>query len=165
MAENGRNHPDHHRHSRPPAPEDRRRRMLFIGLAALAACAVVAVLVVALQDRSSTAVAETPVARTTTAPTSSPTTTPTPVATATVTVTAATSEAVPPPFTEAMGQIGMPLDAHTGWAVAQGICVRLGQPEYDEFRMSEGVERLFPSVSDEQAHAFVDMVASTVCSP
>jgi hypothetical protein len=31
--------------------------------------------------------------------------------------------------------------------------------------MAEGVERLFPSVSDEQAHAFVDMVATTVCQP
>jgi hypothetical protein len=28
--------------------------------------------------------------------------------------------------------------------------------------MAEGVERLFPSVSDEQPHAFVDTVATTV---
>jgi hypothetical protein len=133
--------------------------MLLIGLAALVACAVAAVLVVALQDRQSEAVAETPVARTTTAPTSLPPATPTPVPT----TTAPTSEVVPPTFTEAMSQTGIPLDPHTGWVIAQGICVRLGQPEYDEFRMAEGVERLFPSVSDEQAHAFVDMVASTVC--
>jgi hypothetical protein len=63
-----------------------------------------------------------------------------------------------------MQQIGIPLDPHTGWVVAQGICVRLGQPHrYDEFRLAEGVERLFPSVEDEQAHAFVAMVAESVC--
>jgi hypothetical protein len=160
MAENGGNHPDRHRHSRPPALSDRRRRALFIGLAVLVACAVAAVLVVTLQDRSSKTVAETPVARATTIPTSLPTTTPTPVATATAT----TSEVVPPTFAAAMGQMGIPLDPHTGWVVAQGICVRLGQPEYDQFRLAEGVERLFPSVGDEQAHAFVAMVASTVCN-
>jgi hypothetical protein len=133
--------------------------MLLIGLAALVACAVAAMLIVSLQDRSSRTVAETPVARTTTAPTSLPAAPPTPVPTAPAT----TSDVVPPTFAEAMDQIGIPLDPHTGWVVAQGICVRLGQPEYDEFRMAEGVERLFPSVSDEQAHAYVDMVASTVC--
>jgi hypothetical protein len=62
-----------------------------------------------------------------------------------------------------MRQIGIPLDSHTGWVVAQGICVRLGQPQYDQFRMSEGVERLFPSVPDDQAHEFVAMVAESVC--
>jgi hypothetical protein len=62
-----------------------------------------------------------------------------------------------------MRQIGIPLDPHTGWVVAQGICVRLGQPEYDQFTMSEGVERVVPSVPDEQAHEFVAMVAESVC--
>jgi len=158
MAENGRNHPDRHRHSRPPALKHRRRRVLLIIFAALVACAVTAVLVLTLQDRSSKTVAETPVARTSTIPSSLPTTTPAPV----ITATATTSE-VPRTFTEAIGQIGIPLDPHTGWVIAQGICVRLGQPGYDRFRLAEGIERLFPSVSDEQAHAFVDMVATAVC--
>jgi hypothetical protein len=70
---------------------------------------------------------------------------------------------VPVEFADALQQMGIPLDPHTGWVVAQGICVRLGQPSYDRFRMSEGVERLFPSVPDEKAHEFVDMVATSVC--
>jgi hypothetical protein len=62
-----------------------------------------------------------------------------------------------------MQRSGIPLDPHTGWVVAQGICVRLGQPQYDQFKMSEGIERLFPSVPDEKAHEFVAMVAESVC--
>jgi hypothetical protein len=62
-----------------------------------------------------------------------------------------------------MGGVGIPLDPHAGWVVDQGICVRLEQPEYDQFRLAEGVERLFPSVPDEQAHAFVAVVATSVC--
>ena len=80
----------------------------------------------------------------------------------TATEIAPTSD-VPSTFVDAMHQIGIPLDAHTGWVVAQGICVRLGQPQYDQFKLSEGVERLFSSVPDEQAHAFVAMVAESVC--
>jgi hypothetical protein len=60
----------------------------------------------------------------------------------------------------------LPTPCHTGWVVAQGICVRLGQPDkYDQFKLSEGVERLFPSVPDEDAHEFVAMVAEKVCHP
>ena len=96
----------------------------------------------------------------TTAPLSPPDPTPTPTPTVSE---AATTPEVPATFVDAMVQIGIPLDPHTGWVVAQGICVRLGQPQYDQFRMSEGVERLFPSVPDEQAHQFVAMVAESVC--
>jgi hypothetical protein len=159
MAAPGRNHPDRHRHSQPPAPKDQRRRVLVGVAAVLAICAVVAVLVVTLLDRSGRTLAETPAARTTPAPAGPPTTAAVPMTAAGAT----SSEVVPPTFAEAMGQTGIPLDPQTGWVVAQGICVRLGQPGYDQFRMAEGVERLFPSVSDEQAHAFVAMVATTVC--
>jgi hypothetical protein len=93
-----------------------------------------------------------------TTPTSPPPTTPAPTTSA-----AAPTSDVPVEFADAMQQIGIPLDPHTGWVVAEGICVRLGQPSYDQFRMSEGVERLFPSVTDEQAHEFVAMVAESVC--
>jgi hypothetical protein len=159
MAETGRGHPSHHRHRRPPAPTDRRRRVLIIAFAVLVACAVAAVLVISGQERSNDAVAGTPAGQMTAATTSGPTTAAAPVTTEAATA----SEVVPGAFAEAMGPIGIPLDPHTGWVIAQGICVRLGQPQYDQFRLAEGVERLFPSVTDEQAHAFVAMVATSVC--
>ncbi|WP_138732428.1 hypothetical protein [Modestobacter excelsi] len=125
----------------------------------LVVAAIAAALVLASSDGSSTAVADQPMAAT--APT--PTTTPAPTVTVTATATATASD-VPGTFVDAMQQLGIPLDANTGWAVAQGICVRLGHPaRYDEFTMAEGIERLFPSVHDEQAHAFVDMVVTSVC--
>ena len=119
--------------------------------------AVIAAALVASNDGSSDAVAGQPAGASSAAPTSLPS--------PTVTVTAtATASDVPGSFVDGMHQLGIPLDAGTGWAVAQGICVRLGQPSrYDEFDMAEGIERLFPSVPDEQAHAFVDMVATSVC--
>ena len=146
----------HHRHASRPTPKDRRRRLAVIALGVLLVGAVAAVLVVASWDRSREAAAGQPVAAATAAPTVT--------VTATATTTEAATSDVPQTFVDAMQQLGIPLDPQTGWAVAQGICVRLGQPaQYDEFKMSEGVERLFPSVPDEQAHAFVDMVASSVC--
>jgi hypothetical protein len=128
-----------------------------------------AVLVLSTGDRSGDAAAGPSVAAAgpsvapapaSTTPPSPPATTPAPTASE----AAATSD-VPSTFVDAMRQIGIPLDSHTGWVVAQGICVRLGQPQYDQFRMSEGVERLFPSVPDDQAHEFVAMVAESVCHP
>jgi hypothetical protein len=159
MAGNGRNASDCHRHSRPAAPMDRRRRVLLAVFAILVTCAVAAVLVLTLLDRSSTSGAEAPVASTSTVPSSLPSTISAPM----TTNPATSSEVVPPTFAAAMGRIGISLDPHTGWIVAQGICVRLRQPEYDQFRLAEGVERLFPRVSDARAHAFVAMVATSVC--
>jgi hypothetical protein len=167
MADNGSHPSSRHRHAHRAAPAHRRRRMLLI--AACVIVAIAAVLVVLSWDRSSDAVAERTVALTTTtatppagppAPTPAPAAAPAPAPAASETTT--TSD-VPAEFAAAMQQIGIPLDPHTGWVVAQGICVRLGQPQYDQFRISEGVERLFPSVPDEQAHAFVAMVAESVC--
>ena len=122
--------------------------------------AVAAVLVVLSWNRPDDATAgqDLAAATTTAASTSPPAPTPAPTTSASV-----SPSDVPADFVDAMAQTGIPLDPHTGWVVAQGICVRLGQPEYDQFRMSEGVERLFPSVPDEQAHAFVAMVAESVC--
>jgi hypothetical protein len=156
MAGNGAGPAAHHRHAHHPTPRDRRRRLSLVAVGVLVA-AIAAALGIASWDRSSEAVAEQPVAATSAAPTSLPA--------PTVTVTATpTGPDVPSSFVDAMHQLGIPLDVGTGWAVAQGICVRLGQPaRYDEYKMAEGVERLFPSVPDEQAHAFVDMVATSVC--
>lgn len=148
----------HHRHAHHPTPGDRRRRLSLIAVGVLVA-AIAAALGIASGDGSSEAVADQPVAATSAAPTSLPA--PTVTVTATPTPTAPD---VPGSFVDAMHQLGIPMDVGTGWAVAQGICVRLGQPaKYDEYKMAEGVERLFPSVPDEQAHAFVDMVATSVC--
>lgn len=161
MADNS-SHPPRHRHAQHPAGGNRRRRVYLLAVGVVVAIA--AVLVVLSWDGSSDAVAERPAALATTptpTPASPPPTTPAPAAGAT-----ATTSDVPGEFAAAMQQIGIPLDPHTGWVVAQGICVRLGQPaQYDEFRLAEGVERLFPSVPDEQAHAFVSMVAQSVCHP
>ena len=156
-------HPsDRHRHAHRRPLGSRRRRVFLIAVSALVVCAVAAVLVLLTWDRPDDAAAgqsaTTPAA--TTAPLSPPDPTPTPTPTVSE---AATTPEVPATFVDAMVQIGIPLDPHTGWVVAQGICVRLGQPQYDQFRMSEGVERLFPSVPDEQAHQFVAMVAESVC--
>jgi hypothetical protein len=150
----------HHRHAPQPAPRDGRRRLLLIAVGVLVAIA--AVLVVSSWDRSSDAVADRAAATrsASSTPSSPPATTSTP--TPTPAETAATPD-VPAAFADAMEQIGIPLDPHTGWVLADGICVRLAQPEYDEYRMAEGIERLFPSVPDEQAHDFVAMVAESVC--
>jgi hypothetical protein len=156
MADDSLHPSDRPRHAHRPTQTDRRRRGRLIAVSVLLVSAVAAVLVGLSWDRSGNAVADQPVAPTTVTVTSAPATTPT------ATETAPTSN-VPSTFVDAMHQIGIPLDAHTGWVVAQGICVRLGQPEYDQFKLSEGVERLFPSVPDEQAHAFVAMVAESVC--
>jgi hypothetical protein len=149
----------HHRHAPQPAPRDGRRRLLLIAVGVLVAIA--AVLVVSLWDGSGDAVADRAAATrsASSATSSSPATTPTPTPTPTETAT----PEVPTAFADAMEQIGIPLDPHTGWVLADGICVRLAQPEYDEYRMAEGIERLFPSVPDEQAHDFVAMVAESVC--
>jgi hypothetical protein len=157
MADNARNRIDRHRHSRPPTLSERRRRAL-LALVALLACVVAAVVVSTLRDRPSAAADDPQAARTAAMITSPPATTPAPV-----TPDTAPTSAVPGTFADAMARLGVPLDPHTGWVVAQGLCVRLGQPQYDRFRLAEGVERLFPSVSDEQAHAFVAMVATAVC--
>ena len=158
MADDSRHPSDRPRHAHRPAQTDRRRRGRLIAVSVLIISAIAAVLVGLSWDRSDDAVADQPVTPTTVTVPSAPATTPTPTATE----TAPTSD-VPSTFVDAMHQIGIPLDAHTGWVVAQGICVRLGQPQYDEFKLSEGVERLFPSVPDEQAHEFVAMVAESVC--
>ena len=160
MADNSVHPSARHRHAHRSAPRRRRRRVLLIAVSVLVVSALAIALVVRLWDPSGDAVADQPVAATTTTapPSSPPPTTPAPTASET-----ATTSEVPSTFVDAMQQIGIPLDAHTGWVVAQGICVRLGQPEYDQARMAEGVERLFPSVPDEQAHAFVAMVAASVC--
>jgi hypothetical protein len=150
----------HHRHAPQPAPRDGRRRLLLIAVSVLVAIA--AVLIVSSWDRSGDAVADRAAATrsASSTPSSPPATTSTP--TPTPAETAATPD-VPAAFADAMEQIGIPLDPHTGWVLADGICVRLAQPEYDEYRMAEGIERLFPSVPDEQAHDFVAMVAESVC--
>jgi hypothetical protein len=154
--------PSHHRHASHPTSRDRRRRVSVIALGVLLVAAFAAALVTASWDRSDAAGADRPVAGT--APSSLPA--PTVTVTATATTTATATSDVPGTFVDAMQQLGIPMDPDTGWVVAQGICVRLGQPaQYDEFKMSEGVERMFPSVDDDQAHAFVDMVASSVCQP
>ena len=157
MVDNG---SSHHRHAPQQAPRDGRRRLLLIAVGVLVAIA--AVLVVSSWDGSGDAVEDRAAATrpASSAPSSPPATTPTP--TPTLTETAATPE-VPTAFADAMEQIGIPLDPHTGWVLADGICVRLAQPEYDQYRMAEGIERLFPSVSDDQAHDFVAMVAESVC--
>jgi pyruvate/2-oxoglutarate dehydrogenase complex dihydrolipoamide acyltransferase (E2) component len=168
MADNSSHPVDRHRHAH-RRPGDRRRRVLLVVVGAVLAV-VAAVLVVASWDRSddaaageaaapASAAAPAPAAASTT-PSSPPATTPAPTP-----EDATPTPDVPVQFADAMQQVGIPLDPHTGWVVAQGICVRLGQPSYDQFRLSEGVERLFPSVSDEQAHAFVAMVAESVCDP
>ena len=160
MADKSSSPSDRHRHAHRPALRPRRRRLLLIAVGVLVAAALAVVLVLSTGDRSGDAAAGPSVAPApvSTTPPSPPATTPAPTASE----AAATSD-VPSTFVDAMRQIGIPLDSHTGWVVAQGICVRLGQPQYDQFRMSEGVERLFPSVPDDQAHEFVAMVAESVC--
>ena len=159
MAENGPHSVTPHRHARRPSPEERRRRVLLTVIGVLVVAGLAAVLVVLSGDRSEDADAEPAAAVGTPPPPSPPAATPAPT----------TSEATPTPdvpgdFAAAIQRIGIPLDPQTGWVVAQGICVRLGQPQYDQFRMSEGVERLFPWVPDEKAHEFVAMVAESRCS-
>jgi hypothetical protein len=168
MADNSTSPPpsDRHRHAHRPAPSKRRRYVVLAGVTALVVAVIAVVLGVFSWDRSDDAVADQAVASpaASTTPTGPPATTPAPApAPAPTPEEAAPTPEVPVEFAGAMQQLGIPLDPHTGWVVAQGICVRLGQPSYDQFRMSEGVERLFPSVSDEQAHAFVAMVAESVC--
>ena len=164
MADKSSSPSDRHRHARRPAPRDRRRRLLLIAVGVLVAAALAAVLVFSTGDRSDDAAADQAVAPAPAAASTSSTPASPPAATPAATSSAAapTSD-VPVEFAQAMQQMGIPLDPHTGWVVAQGICVRLGQPEYDQFRMSEGVERLFPSVEDEHAHEFVALVAESVC--
>jgi hypothetical protein len=168
MADKSSSPSDRHRHARRPAPGDRRRRALLAIAGAVVAVTAI-VLLLATWDGPDDAAADQPVAPAPAASTSSaPSTSPAAAPPTAAEQAPPTPEAPPAPdvpveFVDGMQQIGIPLDPHTGWVVAQGICVRLGQPEYDEFRMSEGVERLFPSVSDEQAHAFVAMVAESVC--
>ena len=161
MADQSSSPSDRHRHARRPAPRDRRRRALLAIAGALVAVTA-AVLLLATWDGPDDAAADQPVApapaAASTAPPSPPATTSAPTAEEPT----PTSD-VPVEFAEAMRQIGIPLDPDTGWVVAQGICVRLAQPSYDQFKLSEGVERLFPAVPDEQAHAFVAMVAESVC--
>ena len=148
--------PSRHRHAHRPEARGGRTRVLLSAVGVLVV-AVAAVLVVLSWDRSGDAVADPDLAvATTSAPPTSP---PAPTTSA-----SASPSDVPIEFVDAMTQIGIPLDPHTGWVVAQGICGRLGQPDkYDQFKLSEGVERLFPSVPDADAHEFVAMVAETVC--
>ena len=101
------------RHAHRPAQADRRRRGRLIAVSVLIISVIAAVLVGLSWDRSGNAVADQPVAPTTVTVTSAPATTPTPTATE----TAPTSD-VPSTFVDAMRQIGIPLDAHTGWVVA-----------------------------------------------
>jgi hypothetical protein len=164
MADKSSSPSDRHRHAHRPALRHRRRRLLLIAVGVLVASALAAVLVLSSWDRSDDAAADQAVAPAPAAATTSSTPASPPAATPAPTTeqTTPTSD-VPVEFADAMRQTGIPLDPHTGWVVAQGICVRLGQPSYDQFRLSEGVERLFPSVSDEQAHEFVAMVAESVC--
>ena len=162
MADKSSSPSDRHRHAHRPAPGDRRRRLFLLTVGVLVAAALAAVLVLATGDRSDEAAADQAVAPAPSAASTPPPSSPAAAAPTTTEQTTPTPD-VPVEFVDGMQQIGIPLDSHTGWVVAQGICVRLGQPSYDQFRMSEGVERLFPSVSDEQAHAFVAMVAESVC--
>ena len=164
MADKSSSPSDRHRHAHRPTRRDRRRYVLLTVVGALVVAAIAAVLVLAASDRSGEAVAsQTGAPAPASAPRApTPTSPPAPIPAPTASEAAATSD-VPTTFVDAIHQIGIPLDPHTGWVVAQGICVRLGQAEYDQFRMSEGVERLFPSVSDEDAHEFVAMVAESVC--
>ena len=163
MADKSSSPSDRHRHAHRPAPSHRNRRLLLIAVGALAAV-IAAVLVLSTGDRSDGAAADQAVAPAPAAASTSPaTTSPSAAPPAATADQAAPTPDVPVEFADAMQQIGIPLDPHTGWVVAEGICVRLGQPSYDQFRMSEGVERLFPSVTDEQAHEFVAMVAESVC--
>lgn len=164
MADKSSSPSDRHRHARRPAPRDRRRRLLLIAVGVLVAAALAVVLVLSTGDRSDDAAADQAVAPAPAAASTSPTpTSPSAAAPAPTTEQATPASDVPVEFADAMRQIGISLDPQTGWVVAQGICVRLQQPEYDQFRMSEGVERLFPSVEDEHAHEFVAMVAESVC--
>jgi hypothetical protein len=165
MADESSSPSDRHRHAHRAAPGGRRGRLPLIAVGVLVVAVVAAVFIGSSRDRSDDAVAgqavapaPAPAASTTPAPTSPPAAPPGPTTGGTT-----PTPDVPVEFADGMQQIGIPLDPHTGWVVAQGICVRLGQPEYDEFKMSEGVERLFPSVPDEQAHEFVAMVAESVC--
>ncbi|SNS42520.1 hypothetical protein SAMN04488107_2497 [Geodermatophilus saharensis] len=158
--------PDRHRHAHRPARTDRRRPVLLAAVSALVVAAVVTALLLASWDGpEDAATAEravaTPVAST--SPGAPPSSLPVTAPAATTAEAAAPTPEVPQEFADAVQRIGIPLDPHTGWVLAEGICVRLGQPEYDQFRMAEGVERLFPSVSDDQAHEFVAMVAESVC--
>jgi hypothetical protein len=164
MADRSSSPSDRYRHARRPVPRDRRRRLLLITVGVLVASALAAVLVLFTGDGSDGAAADQAVTPAPAAASTSPTPAG-PLAAAAPTTAEQTTPApdVPVEFVDGMQRIGIPLDPHTGWVVAQGICVRLGQPEYDQFKMSEGVERLFPSVPDEQAHAFVAMVAESVC--
>jgi pyruvate/2-oxoglutarate dehydrogenase complex dihydrolipoamide acyltransferase (E2) component len=162
MADKSSSPSDRHRHAHRPAPSHRNRRLLLIAVGALAAV-IAAVLVVSTGDGSDDAAADQAVAPAPAAASTSPATSPSAAPPAATADQAAPTPDVPVEFADAMREIGIPLDPHTGWVVAQGICVRLGQPQYDQFRMSEGVERLFPSVADEQAHEFVAMVAESVC--
>jgi hypothetical protein len=163
MADSDPNRPHRHRHRRPPSARDRRRRALLTALAVLLVGALAAVLGLTLQDGTSATAADPPVPRLTAPPTSPPTTTGAPITTNAATTSDASTSGVPGTFAAALRRIGIPLDPQTGWVVAQGICVRLEQPAYDQFRLAEGVERLFPAVPDAQAHAFVAMVATAVC--
>jgi hypothetical protein len=159
MADNSTSSPDRHRHAHRPAPREHRHVRLAVA-GAIVVAAIAAVLVLYSWDRSDDAVAE---QRATSPVASTPSTSPPATTAAPTPEETAAAPDVPGEFVEAMQQLGIPLDASTGWYVAEGICIRLGQPEYDQFTMSEGVERLFPSVSDEQAHEFVAMVADSVC--
>ncbi len=161
MADKSSDPANRHRHAHRPAPRGGSRRALLAIVGALVAVTA-AVLVLATWDRPDDAAADQPVAPAPAAARTPPSSSPAAAAPTTAEQTTPAPD-VPVEFVDGMQRIGIPLDPHTGWVVAQGICVRLGQPEYDQFRMSEGVERLFPSVSDEQAHAFVAMVAESVC--
>lgn len=161
MADDGPHASAGQRHAHRPAPTGRRWLVPLIALSVLVVAALVVGLVLWTGDGSGDPVAErttaSPRAGTTPGSVAATTSAPTPSETA-------TTPDVPPDFVDAMQQIGIPLDPHTGWILSQGICVRLGQPDrYNQFAMAEGIERLFPSVSDEQSHAFVAMVAASVC--
>jgi hypothetical protein len=161
MADDGPHASAGHRHAHRSARTGRRWLVPLIALSVLVVVAIMVALVVRTGNGSGDAAAE----RTTATPSAS--TTPGSVAATTSAPTpseAATTPDVPPDFVDAMQQTGIPLDPHTGWVLAEGICVRLGQTDrYNQFAMAEGIERLFPSVSDEQSHAFVAMVAASVC--
>src|SRR4051794_33208094 len=102
---------DRHRHAHRQAPRDRRHVLLTV-VGAVIVVAVAAVLVVYSWDRSDDAVADQPVTTpvASTPPASEPTPTPAPT-----TEETAPSPDVPGEFVAAMQQIGIPLDAQTGW--------------------------------------------------